>query len=84
MKKGLIKITDTLYKNDWSIISAIFKDFRPTHIEFRYWENDIWYFWGTSDLFDDITDFNECQSIPIYDVIFTKIGDSFIYEFKRA
>jgi hypothetical protein len=68
MKRGIIKISDILYKEDWSIISEIFKDFRPTHIEFRHWENDIWYLFGESEMFDEV---KEGEKVPEYTVIFT-------------
>jgi len=63
MKKGIIKITDEAYKNCWSAFYLIFKDFKPNHIEFRYWENDLWYFYGTSEFFDEL---KESEQVPFY------------------
>jgi hypothetical protein len=80
MRKGIIKITDDIIKNDWGTLHIFFKDFRPTHIEFRHWENDVWYFYGVSDLFDEL---KEAESVPFYDVVFTRIGGSFTYKFNR-
>lgn len=82
MRKGIVKISDQIYKQDWKLISVIFRDFRPSHIEFRYWENDIWYFYGTSDLFDEIS---EGEIPPHYEVIFTRNEDgNHTYKFQRA
>ena len=89
MKSGFIKISNGVYENMWSDIYILFKDFRPTHIEFRPWENDIWYLYGVSDLFDEV---KEGESVPQYDVIFTdhktknhdKSCNYFTYEFKRV
>lgn len=81
-RKGVIKITNQLYDSDWEIISAIFSKFKPSHIEFRYWENDMWYFYGTSELFDEL---KEAEAIPFYDVIFTSQMDgTYTFEFKKA
>lgn len=82
MKKGFIKATDELLKRDWGNLYIFMKDFRPTHIEFRHWENDVWYFYGVSELFDEI---KEGEDIPQYDVLFTMQEDkSLTYEFKRV
>ena len=81
MKKGFIKISDALYKEAWSDIYIFFKDFRPTHIEFRHWENDMWYLYGVSELF---TELKEGDAVPQYDVEFTKHQDgSLTFVFKR-
>lgn len=90
MKRGFIKMTKDIYENMWSELYIFFKDFRPTHIEFRHWENDIWYLYGVSDLFDEI---KEGEVLPQYDVIFTRhkteksetkpACEYFTYEFKR-
>jgi len=71
-KKGFIRITDQLYKENWLDIAPIFKDFKPFHIEFRPQENDIWYFYGYSEKFEQV---NEGERIPEYEVIITK-GES--------
>lgn len=82
MRKGFIKMTDQLYKENWKDIYIFFKDFRPTHIEFRHWENDIWYFYGESELFDII---KEGMQIPQYEVMLTRHNDNTItYEFKKV
>jgi hypothetical protein len=81
MKKGFIKISDTLYKDSWKDLYIFLKDFRPTHIEFRHWENDIWYLYGISDLFDEL---KAGDAVPQYDVMFSKHEDNpLTYEFKR-
>lgn len=67
MRKGYIKITDHLYSNMYDSISELFKYFRPTHIEFRYCENDMWYLYGQSEFFDEI---KEGEPVPQYDVSF--------------
>jgi len=82
MKKGYIKITDVLIKQLWSDIYVIFKHFRPTHIELRHWENDIWYFYGESELFDEL---KEGEVVPQYECCFTKLNDGTIsYQFDRV
>lgn len=90
MKKGFIKMTKDIYENMYNSCHIFFKDFRPTHIEFRHWENDIWYLYGVSELFDVL---NEGEALPQYDVIFTRHkkeksesepeSEYFTYEFKR-
>lgn len=65
MNKGIIKITDILYKENYDEISGIFKYFKPTHIDFRHWENDIWYFYGISDFFEKT---KKGDDIPFYTV----------------
>lgn len=81
MKRGFIKCYDTLLKERWHELYIFFKDFRPTHIEFRHWENDIWYFYGVSELFDEL---KEGDQIPQYDVIFTRTDDKVVsYKFER-
>ncbi len=82
MNKGFIKISNDVYVKMWGTLYIIFKDFRPTHIEFRHWENDIWYFYGTSDLFDEV---KEGDIIPQYDVLLTRNEDSapLTYEFIK-
>lgn len=82
MNKGLIKISNELYAQNWSLIYFFMKDFRPTHIEFRHLENDIWYLYGESDKFEPI---KEGEEVPQYDVIFTiSPGSGVSYEFKRV
>lgn len=82
MNKGLIKITNDLYVNNWALLHVIMKDFRPTHIEFRHWENDIWYIYGVSDMFDEL---KEGDAVPEYRVIFTTVQNEYIsHEFKRV
>jgi hypothetical protein len=81
MNKGFIKISDVLYKEDWSSLYIFMKDFRPTHIEFRHWENDIWYMYGVSEKFDPL---KEAEAVPQYDVLFTRQENGTLtYEFKR-
>jgi hypothetical protein len=77
-RKGLIKISNTLYCEWWDIIRLIFKDFRPTHIEFRHWENNVWYLYGISNEFERVT---EGEDIPQYDVQFTYLSNGG-YEYK--
>ena len=81
MKKGFIKITDFLYKKEYAVISQIFTDFRPTHIEFRHWENDVWYIYGESECFDEVI---EGEVIPQYEVIFkTRLEGGHYHEFRK-
>jgi|GEM_PF-3113581 len=82
MNKGLVKISNQLYVNDWARLYVFMKDFRPTHIEFRYWENDTWYIYGVSEMFDEL---KEGDAVPKYDVIFTQhVNKDINYEFKRV
>jgi len=82
MNKGLVKISNELYVNDWERLCIFMKDFRPTHIEFRHWENDTWYMYGVSKMFDKL---KEGDAVPQYDVIFTQHENKDItYEFKRV
>jgi hypothetical protein len=82
MKKGYFKITNDLVVGCWVHISSIFKDFRPVHIEFRYWENDLWYFYGISDLFDEIL---EGEEVPEYKIEMTRDSDHVItYKFIKV
>ena len=76
-KRGIIKISDQVYKKDWDIIHIIFKKFKPAHIEFRHWENDTWVLYGVCDDFDDI---KEGDPVPQYEVIF-KRNEHGIYDF---
>jgi len=81
MNEGFIKISNELYVNDWERLHVIMKDFRPTHIEFRSWENDIWYFYGVSKKFDKLT---LGEFVPQYEVIITEDENKGLtYEFKR-
>jgi len=72
MKKGFFKITDVIYRNDWQIVSLIFKDFRPLHIEFRHWENNVWYLYGESEFFAPV---EEGVIPPQYDITVTSNED---------
>jgi hypothetical protein len=82
MNKGFIKISDILYREEWDKFYIFMKDFRPTHIEFRHWENDIWYMYGVSAKFKPV---KEGEDVPQYDVLFTTHKDgSLTYEFKSA
>ena len=81
MNKGFIKISNELYVNNWERLYVIMKDFRPIHIEFRHWENDIWYVYGVSKKFDKLT---LGEVVPQYDVIITEDENKGLtYEFKR-
>lgn len=81
MRKGYIKISDTLCKKMWNELYIFMKDFRPTHIEFRHWENNIWYMYGESDKFDEL---KEGDAVPQYEVVFTSQPDNtYTYEFVR-
>jgi len=68
MKKGFIRISKQLYDESYDLISPLFLLFKPMHIEFRHWENDIWYFWGTSEKFDEL---KEGDAVPGYEVLIT-------------
>jgi hypothetical protein len=79
--RGLIKISDIVYSEHWKDLYVFMRDFRPTHIEFRFWDNNMWYMWGVSDKFDAL---KEGDQIPAYTVEFTRQADgSFTYEFVR-
>jgi hypothetical protein len=81
MNKGFIKISNHVYHELWDEIYILFKDFRPTHIEFRHWENDIWYLYGESKFFKPL---KEGDAIPQYDVSFTRHNDgSITYQFLK-
>ncbi len=81
MRKGIIKITDKVYKTQWADIYIFFMYFRPTHIEFRHWENDVWVLYGESEFFDEI---NEGEAIPVYDVVFTRLFNGKLgFKFER-
>lgn len=81
-KRGFIKCSDALIKQDWKYLYVFFKDFRPTHIEFRHWENDIWYFYGVSEKFETV---KEGECVPQYDVVFTKQENGeLLYEFNKV
>lgn len=82
MKKGVLKITDVLYKNHWLVVSQLFKDFRPLHIEFRHWENDLWYLYGESEKFEEV---KEGEMFPVYSVEVTSYpNDTYSFEFQRV
>ena len=82
MNPGFIIITDEVYKQMWSTIYIFMRDFRPTHIEFRPLENNVWYMYGESDSFDPI---KEGEAVPQYDVVFSVHPMSVLtYEFKRV
>jgi hypothetical protein len=72
VKKGYVKISNDVYTKDWDFISGVFKYFRPTHIEFRHWENDIWYIYGESLLFKDLA---EGEEVPLYNIVMTSHAD---------
>lgn len=81
-RKGFIKISNQLIEKDWNLIYIFFKDFRPTHIEFRHWENDTWYFYGVSDLFKEL---KEAEAVPQYSVTFTTDKNSVVtYKFEES
>ena len=81
MKRGYIKITDELYK-DWELVYPVFKNAKPIHIEFRHWENDMWYIYCEGDIFEEL---NEGEQIPQYEVIFSDAHKgAFTYTFKRV
>lgn len=82
MKRGIIKITEYLYDNNWSEISEIFREFKPSHIEFRHWENGMWYFYGTCEKFEELP---EASVVPFYNVIFTRDDKGgYTYRFEKV
>ena len=82
MNKGLVKISNECYVNDWAKLHIFMKDFRPTHIEFRHWENNTWYMYGVSEMFEEL---KEGDAVPNYNVIFTQHENKTItYKFKRV
>jgi len=81
MRKGFFKISDEMYTKDWDIISLIFKDFRPIHLEFNRHTN-IWVIAGVSDKFDKV---REDEPTPQYDIIFTRHpNNEYTYFFERV
>lgn len=83
MKKGVIKVSKEIYEDSWHILHLIFKDFKPNYIEFRPWgplENNVWYFYGTSDLFEKV---EEGSDINFYQVVFTEVKGVWTYELKK-
>ncbi len=68
MRKGFIKISNQLYTERYELICGIFLVFRPTHIEFRHWENSTWYIWGESNCFDEL---KKGDTIPQYEALVT-------------
>lgn len=64
---GIIRISNTLYEQDWDDISKVFSRFKPEKIKKT---EDNWFFQGTSDEFLEI---DESDTIPIYIVIFNTI-----------
>ena len=82
MNKGFIKISDVLYKEDWSSLYIFMKDFRPTYIEFKHYVDGFCYMYGVSDKFEPL---KKGDAFPQYDVIFTRQQDGTLaYEFKRV
>ncbi len=79
-KVGYIKVSNEVLDFSWETFAVIFKDFRPTHIEYRHWENKVWYFYGVSDLFQELL---EGQAVPQYDVTFTGSGEELDYKIGR-
>ncbi len=87
LKRGLIKATDEFVMNNWYDFALVLKDFRITHVEYRHWEGNLWYYYGVSEFFDDI---KEGETIPEYTVEFNRIdiktksdvNDDFITEYK--
>lgn len=85
-RKGLIKVSNELYEKEYDTISLIFKDFRPTYIEFRHWDNNTWYIYGVSEFFEEVS---EGSAIRQYEVVFTSHqneGDFsvyYTYEFRK-
>jgi len=82
MNKGIVKISNECYVNDWAKLYIFMKDFRPTHIEFRHWENNTWYMYGVSKMFEEL---KEVDAVPNYNVIFTQHENKTItYKFERV
>ncbi len=81
-RKGFLRITNEFYTGQYEFVKQIYKDIRPTHIEFKYWEGDIWYIYAVSDLFDET---KEGERVPEYECIFTKSDDNtFTHQFKKV
>ena len=78
-KKGIIVISKEIYEHCWGAAGDIFKVFKPSHIEFRHWENDVWYFYGTCEFFEEV---KEGFEIPKYDVMFNTVDNT--YSFKKC
>ncbi len=81
-KKGFIRITDQLYKQNWTDIAPIFKYFKPYRIDVHYINTDgNWHFYGTSEYFDIVP---EGAIIPEYEVTVTwATGYEKTYAFKK-
>lgn len=77
MKKGIIGISKEIYDHCWTTIADMFKEFKPSHIEFRHWDNDLWYFYGTSERFDEV---KEGEQIPFYYVVFDTVNKTFAFK----
>ena len=80
-KKGFIKISNELYVNHWNEIYVIMKDFRPINIDYRHWENDTWYIYGVSEMFDEL---KEGEVLPQYLVIFEQNNGKRNYRFEKV
>lgn len=82
MRRGLIKMTEEFYTHNWDDFALVLKDFKLTHIEHRHWDGGLWYFFGTSDFFDENI---EGAATPEYMIIFTRDEDEEItYKFKKV
>lgn len=80
-RKGIIRISKDSYDNCWGLIHMLFKEFKPYHIEFSVYENDMYRFYGYSENFDPL---EEGGVIPFYDVIFTLIEEgSYSFRFEK-
>jgi hypothetical protein len=55
MKKGCIKIQKHIYEKDWNLVSHIFREFRPYHMEYDH-VKEVWTFTGTHDSFDEVAE----------------------------
>lgn len=80
MKKGLIKISDVLYQDNWELAFPIFKYFRPFHIDTKLYAREI-VFYGECDFFEEL---KEGEIIPQYDAFVKKYKNgTYSVRFKR-
>lgn len=79
MNKGYFLVSDELYTKWYEMFHLIFKDFRP--IKIKRQDDDIWYFYGLSDKFDEI---GEDVMPPQYEVEFIWDQGHITYKFKRV
>lgn len=71
-KGGFIKVSNDIFMGQPNLIREIYKTFYPIHIEYRIWENHIWFLFGYCDYFEEIKNGEKWLQ---YDVTFTEKED---------